>query len=115
MCLMRSTANESATASSAKSAMAGPADIASASTADTLAALHANPDAGLTRAEAAICRNEHGFNEVKERKRHPVWNFLKKFWGISAWMLELIMVLSAVLGNYADLAAVGVLLVVNAF
>ena len=40
--------------------------------------------------------------------------FLGKFWGLSAWMLELIMVLSAVLGNYSDLAVVGALLVVNA-
>src|SRR5208282_3903482 len=36
------------------------------------------------------------------------------FWGLSAWMLELIMLLSLVLRNYADLAIVGALLVVNA-
>ena len=30
-------------------------------------------------------------------KGHPVLKFLGKFWGMSAWMLELIMVLSAVL------------------
>ncbi len=41
-------------------------------------------------------------------------NFLRKFWGISAWMLELIMVLSAWLGKYSDLTVVGALLVVNA-
>lgn len=40
--------------------------------------------------------------------------FLGKFWGLSAWMLELIMVLSAVLGKFSDLAVVGALLVVNA-
>jgi hypothetical protein len=40
--------------------------------------------------------------------------FLGKFWGLSAWMLELIMVLSAVLGRYSDLAVVGALLVINA-
>ncbi len=40
--------------------------------------------------------------------------FLSKFWGLSAWMLELIMVLSAVLGKFSDLAVVGALLVVNA-
>ena len=40
--------------------------------------------------------------------------FLAKFWGLSAWMLELIMVLSAVLGKYSDLAVVSALLVVNA-
>ena len=34
---------------------------------------------------------------------------LGKFWGPSAWMLELIMALSAVLGKYSDLAVVGAL------
>ena len=48
------------------------------------------------------------------RKAHPVLKFLQKFWGISAWMLELIMVLSAVLGKYSDLVVVSALLVINA-
>ncbi len=39
--------------------------------------------------------------------------FLGKFWGLSAWMLELIIVLSAALRKYSDLAVVGALLVVN--
>ena len=64
--------------------------------------------------EANARRKERGYNEVAEKGRHPVLKFLGKFWGISAWMLELIMVLSAVLGNYSDLAVVGALLVVNA-
>ena len=59
-------------------------------------------------------RKEHGYNEVAEKKGHPVLKFLRKFWGISAWMLELIMVLSAVLGKYSDLVVVGALLVINA-
>ena len=89
-------------------------DIATASIPDTLATLHVNPDSGLTRAEVDTRRKENGYNEVAEKKRHPVLKFLSKFWGISAWMLELIMVLSAVLGNYSDLAVVGALLIVNA-
>jgi len=59
-------------------------------------------------------RKEHGYNEVAEQKSHPVRKFLAKFWGVSAWMLELIMVLSAILGKYSDLAVVSALLVVNA-
>jgi H+-transporting ATPase len=51
---------------------------------------------------------------VAEQKEHPILKFLGKFWGLSAWMLELIMVLSLVLRNYADLAIVSALLVVNA-
>ena len=95
-------------------AAAKGADIASAAVPDTLATLHVNPDVGLSRAEVDVRRKEHGYNEVAEKKKHSVLKFLGKFWGISAWMLELIMVLSAVLGNYSDLAVVGALLIVNA-
>jgi H+-transporting ATPase len=91
-----------------------PPDIASASVPDTLAQLKVNPETGLTRADVDARRKEHGYNEVAERKAHPVLKFLQKFWGISAWMLELIMVLSAVLGKYSDLAVVSALLVINA-
>jgi H+-transporting ATPase len=89
-------------------------DIASMSASSTLAALHVNPDTGLSGVQLDTLRKENGYNEVAEQKEHPVLQFLRKFWGISAWMLELIMVLSAVLGNYADLAMVSALLVVNA-
>ncbi len=91
-----------------------PPEIASELLPDTLAALHVNPDVGLTGAEVDASRKEHGYNEVLEPKGYPVLKFLGKFWGLSAWMLELIMILSLVLRNYADLAIVGALLVVNA-
>ena len=101
----------------------GPADKPAAATApdiavvpvpDTLAALHVDPETGLPSAEVESRRKEHGYNEVTEHKGHPLSDFLRKFWGISAWMLELIMILSAVLGKYADLVVVSALLVVNA-
>jgi plasma-membrane proton-efflux P-type ATPase len=91
-----------------------PPDISTESVPDTLAALHVNPDTGLANAEVESLRKEHGYNEVAEKKGHPVLKFLGKFWGISAWMLELIMVLSAMLRKYPDLAVVGGLLVINA-
>ena len=89
-------------------------DIAAASGPDTLAALHVNADTGLTHAEVDVRRKAHGYNEVAETRGHPVLRFLRQFWGISAWMLELIMVLSAVLGKYPDLVVVSALLVINA-
>ena len=89
-------------------------DLASASVADALAALDVDAATGLTRADVDSRRQAHGYNEVAEQKAHPVRQFLAKFWGVSAWMLELIMVLSAFLGKYADLAVVSALLVVNA-
>jgi H+-transporting ATPase len=90
------------------------ADTASAPVPVTLAELHVNPETGLTHTEVDTRRTEHGYNEVAEQKGHPVLLFLGKFWGVSAWMLELIMLLSAVLGKYSDLVVVGALLVVNA-
>ncbi len=74
-------------------------DIASASIPDTLSTLHVDPNAGLVRAEVDIRRKEYGYNEVAVQKGHPVLAFLAKFWGLSAWMLELIMVLSLVPGD----------------
>ncbi|MCD6707326.1 MAG: plasma-membrane proton-efflux P-type ATPase [Thiobacillus sp.] len=88
--------------------------LASASVPDTLAAFDVSPETGLTHAEVDTRRQAHGYNEVAEQKGHPVLMFLGKFWGVSAWMLELIMVLSAILGKYSDLIVVSALLVVNA-
>jgi H+-transporting ATPase len=97
-----------------KPANAKSPDIASASISETLTALQVNPDTGLAKAEVDVRRKAHGYNEVVEKKGHPVLEFLRKFWGISAWMLELIMILSVVLGKYSDLAVVGALLIINA-
>src|ERR1035441_4376146 len=97
-----------------KPANAKPPDIASASVPDALASVHVNADTGLTHAEADIRRKAHGYNEVARKKGRPILHFLRKFWGISAWMLELILVLSAVLGKYSDLVVVSALLVINA-
>jgi magnesium-transporting ATPase (P-type) len=110
---MRTTPNKAEAQPSRKPASAGSPD-AGAPVPDTLSALHVNPDTGLTHAEVDVRRKEHGYNEVAEKRGHPIIKFLRKFWGISAWMLELIMVLSAVLGKYSDLAVVSALLIINA-
>ena len=89
-------------------------DIAAASVPETLVALHVNADTGLTQTDVIARRAEHGYNEVAETKEHPLLRFLSKFWGLSAWMLELIIVLSAVLHKFSDLAVVSALLIVNA-
>jgi H+-transporting ATPase len=91
-----------------------PPDVATASVPDTLATLHVNADNGLSPAEVDLRRKENGYNEVALQKRHPIPEFLRKFWGISSWMLELIIVLSAVLRKYSDLVVVSALLIINA-
>jgi len=83
---------------------------ASQPVADTLAALGVNPETGLTRTDVDSRRDQHGYNEVLERQEHLLLKFLKKFWGLSAWMLEAIIILSFFLQKYSDLAVVSVLL-----
>ena len=89
-------------------------DIAAVTVAAALAALQVNPETGLTHAEVDARRKAHGYNEVVEQMGHPVLRFLGKFWGVSAWMLEMILILSAFLRKYSDLAVVSALLVINA-
>jgi plasma-membrane proton-efflux P-type ATPase len=89
-------------------------DLAAAPVAETLAALGVDPAVGLAQSEAASRLRRDGPNEVLERRPHPALAFLRKFWGVSAWMLELIIVLSALLGKHTDLVVVSALLVLNA-
>ncbi|HSN26219.1 MAG TPA: HAD-IC family P-type ATPase, partial [Kofleriaceae bacterium] len=69
---------------------------------------------GLTTAEARQRLTRDGANEVADAPRHPWLRFGKKFWGVSAWMLELIAALSWILHKHADLVVALGLLVVNA-
>jgi P-type E1-E2 ATPase len=69
---------------------------------------------GLSSAEARARLERDGANEVAEPQRHPIARLAGKFWGLSAWMLELIAVLSFVLQKFADLGVALSLLVLNA-
>ena len=69
---------------------------------------------GLSAAQARARLAAEGANEVAEPPRHPLRDFARKFWGLSAWMIELIGLLSLFLHKYADLAVAAALLVVNA-
>ena len=57
---------------------------------------------------------EFGYNEVKEKTQSPLFLFLKKFWDLTAWMLEITIVLTLVLGKYLDLYIITALLFLNA-
>lgn len=65
----------------AKPADTKPLEIASASVPDTLASLKVNPGTGLARTEVDARQKENGYNEMAEKKGHPVLKFLGKFWG----------------------------------
>ncbi len=88
--------------------------ISAKSATETLSSLGSSPDTGLTSAVAADRLHHDGPNDIAERKEHSVLNFARKFWGLSAWMIELIAVLSFILHRGADFAIAIALLVVNA-
>lgn len=81
---------------------------------DLIASLQTDLRSGLTSVSAAERLKRLGPNEVPEKVPHPLLLIAKKFWGLTAWMLELIIVLSLVLRKYPDAAIVAVLLVTNA-
>ena len=69
---------------------------------------------GLSDSEVAKRLAQSGYNEVAETKANPILRFAGKFWGISAWMLELVVILSWYLKKYPDMVIVAGLLIVNA-
>jgi H+-transporting ATPase len=70
--------------------------------------------AGLSSVEVENKRKHFGFNEVSEKKTNPWRQFAKKFWGLSAWLLEIIIILSIFLQRYTDVYIILGLLILNA-
>jgi len=76
--------------------------------------LQSNLDRGLESIEVENRLRQYGYNEVPEMKVNPAVRFAKKFWGLTAWMLEAIIILSWILQRLSDLYIVTGLLVFNA-
>lgn len=76
--------------------------------------LESNIKEGLSREEIEKRLKKFGYNEVPEKKENPYIKFAKKFWGLTAWMLEAVIVLSYILHKYLDMYIIAALLVVNA-
>jgi plasma-membrane proton-efflux P-type ATPase len=69
---------------------------------------------GLSSEEARKRLAETGPNAIPEAKSHPLIGFARKFWGLSAWMIELIVLVSFILHKWTDLWVALALLIVNA-
>jgi H+-transporting ATPase len=69
---------------------------------------------GLTDAEVATLRLQHGFNEVKEKQSPAIILFARHFWGLTAWMLEATVVISFLLNKTFDAIVILALLIFNA-
>jgi H+-transporting ATPase len=89
-------------------------DFKSLSAEEAVKHLGTHVDAGLTSDEVKKKLLEFGYNEVPEKKKSAILGFLSRFWGLTAWMLELTIVISYVLGRLLDLIVISALLIVNA-
>ena len=69
---------------------------------------------GLSAADARKRLARYGPNEIDEEKTSSLRALLMYFWGPIAWMIEVAVVLSAVLGHWADFFIILLLLVANA-
>lgn len=69
---------------------------------------------GLSNARVQELRRQFGYNEVPQKRTSPVILLIKKFWGISSWMLEATVIISFLLHKNFDAYVVIVLLIFNA-
>lgn len=73
-----------------------------------------DPTKGLNQSEVENHLKKYGYNEVPEKKPNTLFKFFSKFWGLTAWMLELIIILSWFLHKHSDAYIVLGLLLFNA-
>jgi H+-transporting ATPase len=83
-------------------------------TLDRLAQQLKTSNAGLSEDEARRRLGQYGYNELVEKKTSPLLKFAAYFWGPIPWMIEIAVVLSAMVGQWADFYIILVLLIVNA-
>jgi len=69
---------------------------------------------GLSVSEAEGRLQQYGYNEIAEKRINPLLKLLTYFWGPIPWMIEVAAVLTAILGHWADLIIIMVLLIFNA-
>jgi H+-transporting ATPase len=59
---------------------------------------------GLSQPEAERRLAQDGYNQLPETTVSPLMQFLSHFWGPIAWMIEAAVILSALVGDWVDLA-----------
>jgi H+-transporting ATPase len=82
--------------------------------ADVLSELKVLALNGLSDEDVKQRQTTYGLNEVVEKKQSLVLLFLKHFWGLTAIMLEITIVLSFLLQKYIDVYLIGGLMLFNA-
>jgi H+-transporting ATPase len=69
---------------------------------------------GLTQAEARRRLQQYGYNEITEKRVHPLLKLLSYFWGPIPWMIEAAAILSVLLRHWPEFSIILVLLLANA-
>ncbi len=72
------------------------------------------PGDGLAESEVRHRLEIFGYNEIREKKKNSLLEFLLRYWGPMPWLLELAMVLSLVLRHYFETIVIFSLLTINA-
>lgn len=81
---------------------------------EALKALQVKMDQGLSDEEVKARQAQYGLNEVTEKKQSLFILIAKKFWGLTAFMLEITILVSILLGKYVDVYLIGGLMIFNA-
>ncbi|MEM3277991.1 MAG: HAD-IC family P-type ATPase, partial [Thermoplasmata archaeon] len=81
---------------------------------EVLSILKTSLEDGMTEEETKKRESEYGYNEILEKKQSAILSIAKKFWGITPWMLEIVIVFSLFIHNYIDAYIIAGLLIVNA-
>ncbi len=69
---------------------------------------------GLSQEEVQKRLQQYGYNELPEKKKSPLLQFLGYFWGPIPWMIEVAVVLSALVQHWTDFGIILTLLFMNA-
>jgi H+-transporting ATPase len=91
-------------------ALAGGKGFAKSDHADITTDLNTGLDSEEVRRRLA----QYGYNETPEKKSNRAILFVRKFWGITPWMLEIALVLTWVLGKHLEFYLILGLLLFNA-
>jgi H+-transporting ATPase len=69
---------------------------------------------GLSTDKANELLKKYGFNEIVEKKENPLIDFLKRFTGLTAYVIEASLIISLLLKRYIDSGVMFALLLLNA-
>ncbi len=82
---------------------------------EVLSELKVQAATGLSDEEVKQRQSTYGLNEVLEKKQSGMLLFLKNFWGLTAIMLELTIIISFLLSKFMDAYLISGLMLFNAF